>query len=111
MLSVATFGMAQTDSTSVKNDSIAWDKYLDGVTVTAGSMDPDSGSLEEGGSFSTTLRNFTKRMIDGRISPVSSAVWRAHRPQSSASASLFPANRNEFAKNVGVSTRNLQTFL
>ena len=35
MLSVATFGMAQTDSTSVKNDSIAWDKYLDGVTVTA----------------------------------------------------------------------------
>jgi len=82
----------------------------DGVTVTAGSMDPDSGSLEEGGSFSTTLRNFTKRMIDGRISPVSSAVWRAHRPQSSASASLFPANRNEFAKNVGVSTRNFKTF-
>ena len=48
--------------------------------------------------------------IDGRISPVSSAVWRAHRPQSSASASLFPANRNEFAKNVGVSTRNVKTF-
>ena len=26
---------AQTDSTSVRNDSIAWDKDLDGVTVTA----------------------------------------------------------------------------
>ncbi len=52
----------------------------------------------------------TVGMIDGRISPVSSAVWRAHRPQSSASASLFPANRNEFAKNVGVSTRNFKTF-
>ena len=51
------------------------------------------------------------RMIDGRISPVSSVVWRTHRPQSSASASLYPANRNEFAKNVGVSTRNFKTFL
>jgi len=28
----------------------------------------------------------------------SSAAWRACRPQSAASASLFPANRNKFAK-------------
>ena len=35
MLSVATFGMAQTDSTKVNNDSITWDQELEGVTVKA----------------------------------------------------------------------------
>ena len=35
MLSVATFGMAQTDSTTVNNDSITWDQELEGVTVKA----------------------------------------------------------------------------
>ena len=35
MLSTATFGIAQTDSTQVKNDSITWNKELEGVTVKA----------------------------------------------------------------------------
>lgn len=35
MFSTATFGMAQTDSTQVKNDSITWNKELEGVTVKA----------------------------------------------------------------------------
>ena len=35
MFSTATFGMAQTDSTQVKNDSITWNQELEGVTVKA----------------------------------------------------------------------------
>ena len=35
MLSAATFGMAQTDSTKVQNDSITWNQELEGVTVKA----------------------------------------------------------------------------
>ena len=35
MLSTATFGIAQTDSTKVQNDSITWNKELEGVTVKA----------------------------------------------------------------------------
>ena len=35
MFSTATFGMAQTDSTKVQNDSITWNKELEGVTVKA----------------------------------------------------------------------------
>ena len=56
----------------------------DGVTVTAGSMDPDSGSLEEGGSFSTTLRNFTKIVVTADICDVLGTGWRAtHGPHNS----------------------------
>ena len=35
MFSTATFGMAQTDSTKVQNDSITWNQELEGVTVKA----------------------------------------------------------------------------
>ena len=35
MFLTATFGMAQTDSTKVQNDSITWNKELEGVTVKA----------------------------------------------------------------------------
>ena len=35
ILSVATLGMAQTDSTKVQNDSITWNQELEGVTVKA----------------------------------------------------------------------------
>ena len=35
MFSTATFGMAQTDSTKVQNDSITWNKELEGITVKA----------------------------------------------------------------------------
>ena len=35
MFSTATFGIAQTDSTKVQNDSITWNKELEGVTVKA----------------------------------------------------------------------------
>ena len=35
MLSTATFGIAQTDSTKVQNDSITWNKELEGITVKA----------------------------------------------------------------------------
>ena len=35
MVSAATFGMAQTDSTKVQNDSITWNQELEGVTIKA----------------------------------------------------------------------------
>ena len=35
MFLTATFGMAQTDSTKVQNDSITWNQELEGVTVKA----------------------------------------------------------------------------
>ena len=35
MFLAATFGMAQTDSTKVQNDSITWNQELEGVTVKA----------------------------------------------------------------------------
>ena len=35
MFLTATFGMSQTDSTKVQNDSITWNKELEGVTVKA----------------------------------------------------------------------------
>ena len=35
MFLTATFGMAQTDSTKVQNDSITWNQELEGITVKA----------------------------------------------------------------------------
>ena len=35
MFSTATFGMAQSDSTKVQNDSITWNQELEGITVKA----------------------------------------------------------------------------
>ena len=41
----------------------------DGVTVSAGSIDGSLGNLTNGGSFSTTLGNFTKIEIYAEMSP------------------------------------------
>ena len=47
----------------------------DGVTVTAGSIDPDHGELMGGGSFSTTLGNFTSIVVTSGGCYASGTGW------------------------------------
>ena len=47
----------------------------DGVTVSAGMIDPDDGNLMSGGSFSTTLGNFTKIVVTAADCNASGTGW------------------------------------
>ncbi|UKK72109.1 Ig-like domain-containing protein [Segatella bryantii] len=47
----------------------------DGVTVSAGMIDPHDGNLMDGGTFSTTLGNFTKIVVTTQDSNVSGTGW------------------------------------
>lgn len=47
----------------------------DGVTVSAGIIDPHDGNLMDGGTFSTTLGNFTKIVVTTTDSNVSGTGW------------------------------------
>jgi len=47
----------------------------DGVTVSAGMIDPHDGNLMHGGTFSTTLGNFTKIVVTTTDSNVSGTGW------------------------------------
>ena len=47
----------------------------DGVTVSAGMIDPYDGNLMDGGTFSTTLGNFTKIVVTTTDSNVSGTGW------------------------------------
>ena len=47
----------------------------DGVTVSAGMIDPQDGNLMDGGTFSTTLGNFTKIVVTTASSNVSGTGW------------------------------------
>ncbi|MCK8623891.1 fimbrillin family protein [Prevotella sp. E13-27] len=47
----------------------------DGVTVSAGMIDPHDGNLMDGGTFSTTLGNFTKIVVTTTDCNVSGTGW------------------------------------
>ena len=47
----------------------------DGVTVSAGMIDPHDGNLMDGGSFSTTLGNFTKIVVTATSCHASGTGW------------------------------------
>lgn len=47
----------------------------DGVTVSAGMIDPHDGNLMDGGTFSTTLGNFTKIVVTSRSCHASGTGW------------------------------------
>ena len=47
----------------------------DGVTVSAGSIDPEDGNLMSGGTFSTTLGNFTKIVVTAASCEASGTGW------------------------------------
>ena len=54
----------------------AWTSFTkDGVTVSAGMIDSEDGNLMEGGSFSTTLGNFTKIVVTSRSCHASGTGW------------------------------------
>lgn len=54
----------------------AWSSFTkDGVTVSAGMIDPHDGNLMDGGTFSTTLGNFTKIVVTTTASNVSGTGW------------------------------------
>lgn len=51
----------------------------DGVTVSAGMIDPDDGNLMDGGTFSTTLGNFTKIVVTTASCYASGTGWSGSR--------------------------------
>lgn len=54
----------------------AWSSFTkDGVTVSARMIDPHDGNLMEGGSFSTTLGNFTKIVVTATSCHASGTGW------------------------------------
>ena len=54
----------------------SWSSFTkDGVTVSAGMIDPHDGNLMDGGTFSTTLGNFTKIVVTTTDSNVSGTGW------------------------------------
>lgn len=54
----------------------AWTSFTkDGVTVSAGMIDPHDGNLMDGGTFSTTLGNFTKIVVTSQSCHASGTGW------------------------------------
>ena len=60
-----------------QSDWGGWGKSFtkDGVTVSAGMIDPNDGNIMDGGTFSTTLGNFTKIVVTTQDSYVSGTGW------------------------------------
>lgn len=58
----------------------AWSSFTkDGVTVSAGMIDSHDGNLMDGGSFSTTLGNFTKIVVTATSCHASGTGWSGGR--------------------------------
>ena len=54
----------------------SWSSFTkDGVTVSAGMIDPHDGNLMDGGTFSTTLGNFTKIVVTATSCHASGTGW------------------------------------
>ena len=60
-----------------QSDWWGWSRSFtkDGVTVSAGMIDPTDGNLMDGGTFSTTLGNFTKIVVTTTYCNVSGTGW------------------------------------
>ena len=60
-----------------QSDWGGWDTPItkDGVTVSARMIDPHDGNLMDGGTFSTTLGNFTKIVVTARSCHASGTGW------------------------------------
>ena len=71
-----------TITVTVTQSDFSWDSSFtkDGVTVSAGMIDPMDGNLMDGGSFSTTLGNFTKIEVTAtNCNYVSGTGWSSSR--------------------------------
>ena len=60
-----------------QSDWAGWNTSFtkDGVTVSAGMIDPEDGNLMDGGTFSTTLGNFTKIVVTAADCEASGTGW------------------------------------
>ena len=60
-----------------QSDWAGWNPSFtkDGVTVSAGMIDPEDGNLMDGGTFSTTLGNFTKIVVTAADCEASGTGW------------------------------------
>ena len=60
-----------------QSDWGSWDTPItkDGVTVSASMIDPHDGNLMDGGTFSTTLGNFTKIVVTATYCSASGTGW------------------------------------
>ena len=60
-----------------QSDWGGWDESItkDGVTVSARMIDPEDGNLMEGGTFSTSLGNFTKIVVTAASCEASGTGW------------------------------------
>ena len=70
----------------------------DGVTVSAGDIDPINGNLMNNGTFSTTLGNFTKIVVTAKDINVSGTDWSGN--SSSMTWAGTPASTVSFSGNV-----------
>ena len=72
----------------------------DGVTVSAGFIDCQDGNLMDGGSFSTTLGNFTKIVVTAKDCNVSGTGWSVSGNYSSTTWAGTPASTVSFSGNI-----------
>ena len=82
-----------------QSDWAGWNTSFtkDGVTVSAGMIDPEDGNLMEGGTFSTTLGNFTKIVVTTASCEVSGTGWSGN--YSSMTWAGTPASTVSFSGN------------
>ena len=72
----------------------------DGVTVSAGDIDPFNGNLMNNVTFSTTLGNFTKIVVTAKDCNVSGTGWSVSGNYSSTTWAGTPASTVSFSGNV-----------
>jgi len=72
----------------------------DGVTVSAGDIDPTNGNLMNDGTFSTTLGNFTKIVVTAKDCNVSGTGWSVSGNYSSTTWAGTPASTVSFSGNI-----------
>ena len=82
-----------------QSDWAGWNTSFtkDGVTVSAGMIDPEDGNLMDGGTFSTTLGNFTKIVVTTASCEVSGTGWSGN--YSSMTWAGTPASTVSFSGN------------
>ena len=72
----------------------------DGVTVSAGDIDPFNGNLMNNVTFSTTLGNFTKIVVTAKDCNVSGTGWSVSGNYSSTTWAGTPASTVSFSGNI-----------
>ena len=84
---------------TINQSDWGWDSITkDGVTVSAGDIDPINGNLMNDGTFSTTLGNFTKIVVTAKDCNVSGTGWSGNNKSMTWAGT--PASTVSFSGNV-----------